>query len=229
LRLFITGTDTGVGKTVVAAGTACALVRRGLEVGVLKPVETGCGDGAGSDGEMLAAAIGAAPSEVVPITYARPLAPLVAAREETRPVDLDRLDRAFHRQRAEWVLVEGAGGLSVPLTDDLDMAGLASRWGLPLLIVARPGLGTLNHCVLTVRYARSRGLDVLGVVVSGWPAEPEPLVPRSNPTMIEELCATPVLALIPRRAPMSQAGDAAAAVEASGLADRLIELSRRAR
>lgn len=222
MRLFVTGTDTGVGKTVVAAGLARLLDRAGQRVAVLKPVETGCGEGGPADGRLLGEAVGVAAGEVVPVTYREPLAPLVAAREEGRPVDLDRLDRAMARLASfPWLLVEGAGGLSVPLTDDLDMAGLARRWHLPLLVVARPGLGTLNHTVLTVRYAESEGLEVLGVVVSGWPEGGDDPSLRTNLAMIEELSGRPVLGVVPRREPMVTAADAATAVAASGLLDGL--------
>jgi len=218
--LFITGTDTGVGKTVVAAGLALALRRRGLAVGVLKPVETGWnGEGGWSaDGALLAAAAGVdngPAAAVVPCVYREPLAPLVAARRAQRPVPLEALDRAFEAlAERDWVLVEGAGGLAVPITEDLDMAGLAARWGLPLLVVARPGLGTLNHTFLTVHYARAGGLKVIGVVISGYPEAEADVATQSNPALIRELCGVPVLGLVPWRTPMVSAADAAAAVEA---------------
>ena len=226
--LFITGTDTGVGKTVVAAGLAALLRCRGLTVGVLKPVETGCDSDHEwpEDGAMLAAAAGVEDgpvAAVVPCIYGEPLAPLVAARRACRPVPLDALDRAFAALAGnDWVLVEGAGGLSVPISDELDMAGLAARWELPLLVVARPGLGTLNHTYLTVHYARSRGLDVIGVVISGYPDADADVATASNPPMIEQMCGVPVLGLVPHHQPMSSAEDAAAAVAAGLDLERLL-------
>lgn len=215
--LFVTGTDTGVGKTVVAGGLARRLADRGFRVGVLKPVETGCPPGATpADGAFLAAAArtpGGADA-VVPVRYAEPLAPLVAARREGRPVDVRAIEEAYERVRAEndVVLVEGAGGLSVPITEDLDMAGLAARFGLPLLVVARPDLGTLNHTFLTVRYARERGLDPAGVVLSGGRGDDADTAERTNPAMIEEMCGVEVLGIVPRIAPPVTVAAAAAAI-----------------
>ncbi|BBM68261.1 dethiobiotin synthase [Rhodothermus marinus] len=219
--LLITGTDTGVGKTVVAAGLARLLREAGYRVGVLKPVETGWEGPPGSwppDARMLAegACVDDPPEQVAPCVYAEPLAPLVAARRAGRPVDLDRIEAAWRRlQDRDWVLVETAGGLSVPLTDTLDYAGLAVRWKLPVLVVSRPGLGTLNHTFLTVHYARSRGLPVVGVVLCGYPEQPD-VAEQTNPAMIEEMCHVPVLGRVPRRPAITSADEAAAAV-AEGL------------
>lgn len=216
----MTGTDTGVGKTVVAAGLARLLREAGYRVGVLKPVETGW-DGRGEwppDGRMLAEAAGVTGprARVVPCVYAEPLAPLVAARRAGRPVDWEAVEAAWRGWAgADWVLVEGAGGLAVPIAEGLDYAALAQRWGLAVLVVARPNLGTLNHTFLTVHYARTKGLRVLGVVVSGYPAAPG-VAERTNPQMIEEMCGVPVLGLVPRRSRIVSAAEAAAAVAAGG-------------
>lgn len=219
--LLVTGTDTGVGKTVVAAGLARLLWEAGYRVGVLKPVETGWDGPRGSwppDAQMLAQAarVEDLPEHVAPCVYAEPLAPLVAARRAGQPVALNRIEAAWERlQDRDWVLVETAGGLSVPLTDTLDYAGLAARWKLPVLVVARPGLGTLNHTFLTIHYARSCGLTVIGVVICGYPAQPD-LAAQTNPAMIEEMCRTPVLGCVPQRPTITSAEEAAAAV-AQGL------------
>lgn len=200
--LFVTGTDTGVGKTVVTGGLARALSDRGLRVGVLKPVETGCPEGTEpADGAFLAAAarVAGGAAAVAPVRYAEPLAPLVAARREGRPVDFAAIDAAFARVTAgaDFVFVEGAGGLSVPITVDLDMAGLAARFGLPVLVVARPDLGTLNHTYLTVAYARHRGLTVRGVVLCGGRGADADVAERTNPEMLAEQCGVPVLGTVP--------------------------------
>lgn len=215
--LLITGTDTGVGKTVVAAGLARLLHEAGYRVGVLKPVETGWEGPPRSwppDARMLAegARVEDPPEQVAPCVYPDPLAPLVAARRANRPVELDRIEAAWRQLRdRDWVLVETAGGLSVPLTDTLDYAGLAARWKLPVLVVSRPSLGTLNHTFLTVHYARSQGLPVLGVVLCGYPQQPD-LAEQTNPPMIEEMCRVPVLGRVPRRPAITSADEAAAAV-----------------
>ena len=169
--LFVTGTDTGVGKTVAA----CALVRglrdQGLDVGVMKPIETGVDPAAGPlDAIALSAAAGQpdALDLVCPVRFALPAAPCVAAEDEGKKVDLAPVHRAFHQlaARHDWLVVEGAGGLLVPTTPDATMADLAQDLSLPVLLVARPALGTINHTRLCVEETLRRGLDLVGVVVS---------------------------------------------------------------
>lgn len=149
--LMITGTDTGIGKTVVAAGLARLLADSGYRVGVMKPVETGWRGAPGRyppDVRLLveAARVDDPPEQVAPYAYPEPLAPLVAARRAGRPVDLGRIDAAWKRlQQRDWGLVETAGGLSVPLAPGLDYAGLARHWNLPLVVVARPHLGPESY------------------------------------------------------------------------------------
>jgi len=167
---FVTGTDTGVGKTVVA----CALVRglRGLgrNVGGMKPIETGVGSGGPLDALALRAAAGGLDplDDVCPQQFALPAAPTVAAAAEGRRVDLAAIEAAFDRlaRRHEGLVVEGAGGLLVPAAGAMTMADLAAHFALPLLVVARASLGTINHTRLTLECARSRRLRVIGVAVS---------------------------------------------------------------
>ncbi|MFP8874450.1 MAG: dethiobiotin synthase [Myxococcota bacterium] len=169
---FVTGTDTGVGKTVVACALVRAMRARKLDVGVMKPIETGVGKAGPLDARALIEAAGTGskdPLELVcPLRFALPAAPNVAAARECREVDLTRVRTAFDElcSRHDWMLVEGAGGILVPTTDDATMADLVARLGLPLLVVVRPALGTINHTRLTLAQAASRGLDVLGVVIS---------------------------------------------------------------
>jgi dethiobiotin synthetase len=175
---FVTGTDTGVGKTVVA----CALVRglraRGLDVGAMKPVETGIGPNGPEDALALRAAAGGgdALDDVCPQRFALAAAPSVAAAAEGRAVELWAIRRGFERlaARHDWLVVEGAGGLLVPLAEKLCMADLARELALPLLVVARGSLGTINHTLLTLEAAVARGLSVAGVVIShpGGPLSP---------------------------------------------------------
>jgi dethiobiotin synthetase len=167
---FVTGTDTGVGKTVVA----CAIVRElraaGRDVGVMKPAETGVGPDGPLDALALRAAAGVKDplDDVCPQRFALPAAPCVAAANEGTKVDLVRIRAAFRRlsARHDFLIVEGAGGLLVPLRDDATMADLALDLGLPLVIAARAALGTINHTLLTLEAAVARGLDVCGVVIS---------------------------------------------------------------
>lgn len=168
--LFVTGTDTGVGKTFVGCTLARGLRAAGVDVGVMKPAETGVPPEGPQDALALRAAAGVDdPIELVcPQRFALPASPEVAARAEGRRVSLDAIATAFERLAARhaFMLVEGAGGLLVPLDADFDMADLATRLGLPLLVVARARLGTINHTLLTLAAAGARGLDVAGVVIS---------------------------------------------------------------
>lgn len=159
---FVTATDTGVGKTFVTAALATALRARGRDVAVFKPVQSGAtAEDPSGDAVLLGA-------DCV-YAFAAPLAPLVAARAEGRTIELEPiLARARELVREhELLLVEGAGGLLVPLADDFDLADLAVALGLPLVIVARAGLGTVNHTLLTIEAARARGLELAGVVLNG--------------------------------------------------------------
>jgi dethiobiotin synthetase len=168
--VFVTGTDTGVGKTLVACALVRELVDRGMRVGAMKPIETGVGPQGPLDAQALQQAAGGRdPLErVCPERFALPAAPSVAARAEGREVRIGAIVAAFRRliARYELVVVEGAGGLLVPLDATHTMADLAATLELPLLVVARGALGTINHTRLTLEAAEARGVPVLGVVVS---------------------------------------------------------------
>lgn len=204
---MVTGTDTGVGKTVVAGGLAAALRRRGLDAGVMKPVATGARRGVSEDAVLLRKAAGVDDplSLINPIALAPPLAPSAAAR---RPLDL-RPVRAAYRElsrRHDLVVVEGIGGLLVPLRPRWTVAHLAKRLRLPILIVTRARLGTLNHTALTVLAARAFGLEILGLVVNH--AEPG-RGDRRTWASLEVETGVPILAVLPRR-PRASAFDALA-------------------
>lgn len=168
--VFVTGTDTGVGKTVVSSALVRGLRARGLDVGAMKPVETGVDERGPLDARALWSAAGELdPLELIcPQRFALAAAPLVAARAEARVVELDPIHDAFARLSARHALlvVEGAGGLLVPLTPEVDMADLARGLDLPVLVVARAALGTINHTALTLRELDRRGIECIGVVVS---------------------------------------------------------------
>jgi dethiobiotin synthetase len=167
---FVTGTDTGVGKTVVACALLRALRARGVAAGAMKPIETGVGCAGPLDALALREAAGSDdPLErICPQRFALPAAPTVAAAAEGRRVELDAVRRAFVElaARHSFLVVEGAGGLLVPAAHGMSMAELARELGLALLVVARARLGTINHTRLTLDAARTRGLRVAGVVVS---------------------------------------------------------------
>ena len=176
--LFVTGTDTGVGKTVAACAVLRGLRARGLRTGAMKPVETRGGAEGPLDAIARRAAAGAADAldDVCPQRFELPAAPSVAAAREGRSVDVARIEASFEALavRHDLVVAEGAGGLLVPLTDELDMAGLAARLGLPVLLVARAALGTINHTRLSLEAIDARGLVLAGVVVSHGPHRIDP-------------------------------------------------------
>ncbi len=167
---FVTGTDTGVGKTLVACALVRAFRREGLRVGVMKPIETGVGHDGPADALALRAAAGVDdPIECIcPQRFALPAAPTVAAAAEDRHVDLDAVRSAFATLAARYpmLVVEGAGGLLVPAAKGTCMGDLAAELRLPLLIVARAVLGTINHTLLTLEAAERRDLPLAGVVIS---------------------------------------------------------------
>jgi len=171
--LFITGTDTGVGKTVVSCALARGLRAAGVDVGVMKPVETGVPSSGPEDARALirAADVSDDVDLVCPIQYAMPAAPEAAAAAEGSEAEVsssERISRAFTTlsDRHAFMLVEGAGGILVPFDEQTTMATVARQLGLPVLIVARASLGTINHTLLTLEACKKRGLDVLGVVLS---------------------------------------------------------------
>lgn len=203
--IFITGTDTGVGKTVVAAAIARYLRDRGVKVGVMKPVTSGGVEIAGKlmseDAELLKRSSGckAADRDVAPYVFRAPLAPSEAASLEGAVVEYTRIRDAYERISAahDFIIVEGAGGLLVPLAPDLLVADLAVRLELPLLIVARPGLGTVNHTLMTCECALARGIRVLGIVVNGMADLPD-AAEEYAPRVIAELSGLPILAIFRR-------------------------------
>jgi dethiobiotin synthetase len=207
--LFITGTDTGVGKTHVATGVISALRSRGVRVGAYKPAVTG--STVGPEGTVwedlirLQAALGGdiAIERICPQRFHAPLAPPVAARMEGTTVNaaLLRSGIAWWRERVECLMVEGSGGLLSPLTESETVADLAVALAFPLVIVARRSLGTINHTLLTLEAARARGLAVAGVVLNqAGPANADDSSVESNPRELEQRCGVPILAILPHDA-----------------------------
>ena len=205
--LLITATDTEVGKTVITGALAAGLRAKGLDVGVMKPLASGgCVNWRGIETSedaaflMEAAGIDATEAELVnPICFKPALTPAVAARESGVAVDLDAVRRSYRslREKHRHLLVEGVGGMISPLKDDYLLADLAQELALPLVIVARPNLGTINHTVLTVEYARQRGLKVAGIILNPWPENPG-ILEKSNLEYIERLTGVPIWGRFPR-------------------------------
>ena len=202
--IFITGTDTGVGKTTIACGIAAALVRRGWRVGVLKPAETGCH--VGSDGQLQPedalrlkhfARCRLDVEAICPHRLRAPLAPLVAAQQEGRHIDVDELVRTHADTAAthDITLIEGAGGLLVPLAPGVTFADLAGRLKVPVLVVVGSRLGAINHALLTIRHAECLGLHVLGYVVNFLSPDPD-VAAASNVAVLADWLGPP-LGIVP--------------------------------
>jgi dethiobiotin synthetase len=195
--VFVTGTDTGVGKSVLAASACAALAARGERVAAFKPVVTGLDDEPGEfghDHELLAAAAnsGQAPDDVAPYRFRPPLSPHLAAELAGERIEPARLLEAARPH--ELLVCEGVGGLMVPITTGYLVRDLAVDLALPVLVAARTGLGTINHTLLTVEAARTAGLRVVGVVMTPWPKQPAE-IERSNRETIERLSRVPVSGL----------------------------------
>jgi dethiobiotin synthetase len=190
---FVTGTDTGVGKTVVAAAIIAALRAAGeCNVKALKPVMTGLDEPPDPDWppdhQLLARVAGCRPEQVAPIRFGPATSPHLAAQLAGVTLSGEAVRSAVLAERnADAVLVvEGVGGLLVPFCEDYDVRRLALDIGLPVVIAARPGLGTINHTLLTLEAARSAELPIAGVVLTPWPSAPGP-IERSNRETIERL------------------------------------------
>jgi dethiobiotin synthetase len=207
--LFITGTDTGVGKTRVAAAIARQLAAGGVKVGVYKPAASGCervgnqlvsGDAAllweaaGRPGDL---------ARVCPQIFSAPLAPHLAAREEGKQLDEGRLNTGieYWLERSDVVLVEGAGGLLSPLGEQKYVADLAHAFGFPLVIVAPNRIGTINQALQTLLAARAYELEVAGIVLNDLlPPEPADASVLSNPGELARRASAPLLARLPHDA-----------------------------
>jgi dethiobiotin synthetase len=203
--LFITGTDTGVGKTVIAAAIARVLRQHGNRVGVLKPIATGCvhrREGLVSeDAELLAHhADSPHPLDVIcPQRYIEPLAPAVSAQRANQPVDWNAVQRSLETiaRSSDVMIVEGVGGLMVPLDEKHTVLDLARWLGYPAVIVARAGLGTINHTLLTLAALRQANVPIAGVVINRYPRDTPDAAEETNPRAIERWGRVSVLCIIP--------------------------------
>jgi dethiobiotin synthetase len=202
---FITATDTGVGKTVVSAAVIRALKREGVKVCGMKPVESGCrreGDAlVPSDGSFLreVSEVDEPMDVVTPVRFEEPLAPWVAAERQGVEIDLKEIGGAFRElsERYDAVVVEGIGGLMVPIRRDYFVSDLAADLRLPVIVVASVYLGTINHTLLTVEHAQREGLDIAGVMLNH-PRRPEgTLAEETNPEVIGRLSPVPIIGTLP--------------------------------
>lgn len=198
---LVTGTDTGAGKTIVAAALCAAMTASGERVAAFKPVVTGTGERPDPaawppDHELLAAVTGTPLERVCSQTFAPAFSPHLASELAGVALDLGALVAAARDAAAgaDSLVVEGIGGLLVPITAEHSVRDLAMALGLPLVIAARPGLGTINHTLLTIEAARAGALDVRAVVLTPWPAQPDGMQ-RSNRETIARLGAVSVATL----------------------------------
>jgi dethiobiotin synthetase len=202
--LFITGTDTGIGKTLITGGIAHILRKQGLKVGVFKPVATGCRremkELISPDAQFLAMCAEADyPLTVItPACYETAAAPIVCARIEERPIDYEQIVAMYNYlcKTCDVVLVEGIGGVLVPLDKQTTILDLAAKMRLPMIIVARPRLGTINHTLLTLQAVRNAGLYVAGVVINGYSVPAANIAEETALGIIAELGNTKILASV---------------------------------
>jgi dethiobiotin synthetase len=201
--IFITGTDTGVGKSIASAAIAMLLRHKGHTVGVMKPVTSGCVERDGKliseDAELLCFAAGVElTSDCAPYLLKAPLAPSIAASKEGIRIDFQVIKDAYLKlaESCEFIIVEGAGGLMVPVAGGLLMSDLAAHLGLPIAVIARPGLGTVNHTLLTTFSGRNLGLEVRGVIVNRFPELPDQ-AEESAPHLIASLSGSQLLGIFP--------------------------------
>ena len=203
--LFVTGTDTGVGKTLIAGAIAKILADKGRNVGVFKPIATGCKrtwDGLiSSDTEFLAwcANSDLSLSTITPVGYRTPAAPIVSAAREGLPIDFGKIAAAYKDicRDSDIIIVEGIGGVRVPLTEQFDLLDLAVEFALPVVIVARPNLGTINHTLMTIDCVRAAELKIAGVVINGYNAVNSTVAEDTAAETIGKCGREKILAVVP--------------------------------
>ncbi|MBI5638839.1 MAG: dethiobiotin synthase [Nitrospirae bacterium] len=202
---FITGTDTGVGKTIIAGAVIKAMGFLGLKTCGMKPVESGCGH----EGDVLIPYDGMFLKQIshvddpitviTPCCFENPLAPLSASEIEMTDVSVAEIKKAFKRlsDKYEAIVVEGIGGLMVPLRKNYYTFDLARELELPLIVVAKPGLGTVNHVMLTVNYALKEGLEVAGLIINYSNPPDNSLAEKTNPKLLNQISPVPIIGTFP--------------------------------
>src|SRR3990172_9269260 len=204
--IFITGTDTGVGKTVIACALSLLLKQKGMDVGVMKPIETGCkwknGKLFPEDGSMLKRYSMASDNleDVSPCRFSNPLAPMAAEMIEKRGIDLKKIKASFERirEKHDFMIIEGIGGLLVPIKKNFFVSDLAKFFGFPLLIVCHPGLGTLNHTFLTVREGTKMNLFIKGIIINNYNSKTRDIACKTNPAIINKILKPKNLIAFPK-------------------------------
>ena len=214
---FITGTDTGVGKTVIAGALLLIIRSLGISVCGMKPIETGCMKSENvvqkaesrvkdtllipADGMFLKeiADMDDSIDIITPIRFENHLAPFPASEIEGTPVDIEKIKKAFEDllRKYDMAVIEGIGGLLVPLNRNYFVLDLIKQFGLPVVIVSRPGLGTINHTLLTVNYAIKEGLHVAGIIMNYSQSPEKTLAEETNPKVIRQISPVPLIGIFP--------------------------------
>lgn len=204
--IFITGTDTGVGKTVISCALAVLLRKHGINVGVMKPIETGCNYKKGKlfpeDAAKLKTYAGTSDrlEDISPCRFKSPLAPMVASMVEKKKVNLRVIKKNFEQLKKthDFLIIEGIGGLVVPINKNLFVSDLIKSFNLPVIIVCHPGLGTLNHTILTFREAKRSNLKIKGIIINNYDYKSRDLAYRTNPKIIKKLLKPEFIIPFPR-------------------------------
>lgn len=230
--LFITATDTDVGKTVITGAIGAALRIRGVKVGVMKPLASGgvtdqFGRLVSEDATFLMEAAGIGEDErplVNPLCLGPALTPATAALVSGIHVDIPAILEAYAvlTKKYDSLLVEGVGGVTAPLWQDYLLADLMAELSLPVIVVTRPNLGTINHTVLTAEYIRQRGLKIAGIIINGWNESEAGILEKSNAEYIGRLTKLPILGKFPY-SPQIAAGDVQA-IELARLAEKYLQM-----
>lgn len=203
--IFITATDTGVGKTFVSAGLASALKKRGINTGVMKPVHTGCRSRNGAlipeDTRYLmkAASVDDPIELVTPYMFREPVAPSVAAEKTNTVIDVGKINKSYKAlcRRHEYMIVEGIGGIMVPIKKGTYVADIIIKLGLPAIIITRPDLGTINHTLLTIDYMKNKNIHIKGIVINHTHKGRKTLAEKTCLETIEKHSGLPVIGVIP--------------------------------
>jgi dethiobiotin synthetase len=202
--VFITATDTGAGKTTIGVGLAAYLKKRGVNVGVMKPVESG----GTADSQFYISVINPQdPRELInPYHFDLPISPHQAAREEDKEVRYEVLENAYKslRSKYDFLIVEGAGGFFCPFSDTLLAADVMERFGLPILVIAKPQVGTINHILLTLECAEQRGISVVGVIINHAQDASGAIATKSKPEEFTRFTKVPLLGVLPYIGHISQ-------------------------
>ena len=202
MQVFVTGTDTDIGKTVVTAGLAAVMQSLGYKAGVYKPIQSGAEEKNGfliSPDLSYVKKLDFYVETLCTYLLKPPTAPRIAAEIDGVSINLNAINREYQsiKQTCEVVFVEGAGGLMVPVTKESLMIDIAKMLDIPLLVVARPHLGTINHTLLTINQAKQAGLDIAGVIINRYPSGTTDIAIKTAPRLIEEYSDSSILGIIP--------------------------------